>query len=114
MTLATGALAGVEALVRWDHPERGVDHARTDFIEIAEETGSILPIGRWVLREACREAARWLRRAVASAPDSFLSVNVSAREIQQLGFVDVGRGRRSASPGSIRTASCSRSPRRRC
>jgi EAL domain-containing protein (putative c-di-GMP-specific phosphodiesterase class I) len=57
------------------------------FIEIAEETGTILPIGRWVLREACREAAGW--HEDGSVPiETFVSVNVSAREIQQLGFVD--------------------------
>jgi diguanylate cyclase (GGDEF)-like protein len=76
-------LAGVEALVRWQHPERGLV-SPGDFIELAEENGAILPIGRWVLREACRKAAGWgpERRAV------FLCVNVSAREIQQPGFVE--------------------------
>ena len=76
-------LAGVEALVRWQHPERGLV-SPGEFIELAEENGAILPIGRWVLREACRKAAGWgpERRAV------FLCVNVSAREIQQPGFVE--------------------------
>jgi diguanylate cyclase (GGDEF)-like protein len=75
-------VAGVEALVRWQHPERGLV-SPGDFIELAEENGAILPIGRWVLREACRRAAGWgpERRAV------FLCVNVSAREIQEPGFV---------------------------
>jgi diguanylate cyclase (GGDEF)-like protein len=81
--LADGALAGVEALVRWQHPERGLV-APGDFIEIAEENGAILPIGRWVLRDACREATAW----IDAAPETFLCVNVSAREIQQPGFVD--------------------------
>ena len=62
------------------------------FIEIAEETGTILPIGRWVLREACREAARWLDDGRVPAA-TFISVNVSAREIQQLGFVERRQGR---------------------
>jgi predicted signal transduction protein with EAL and GGDEF domain len=84
--LATGHLAGVEALVRWQHPERGLVPP-VDFIEIAEENGAILPIGRWVLREACRQAGSW-------EPDRqamFLGVNVSAREIQQPGFVEAVR-----------------------
>ena len=57
-----------------------------EFIEIAEENGSILPIGRWVLREACRQAAAWRPRAWR--PGMFVAVNVSAREVQQPGFVD--------------------------
>jgi EAL domain-containing protein (putative c-di-GMP-specific phosphodiesterase class I) len=81
--LRDGVLAGVEALVRWQHPERGLV-APGEFIEIAEENGAILPIGRWVLREACREASGW----TDMGPDTFLCVNVSAREIQQPGFVE--------------------------
>ena len=84
--LATGHLAGVEALVRWQHPERGLVPP-VEFIEIAEENGAILPIGHWVLREACRQAGAW-------EPDRqamFLGVNVSAREIQQPGFVEAVR-----------------------
>ncbi len=84
--LATGRLAGVEALVRWQHPERGLI-SPGQFIEIAEENGSILPIGHWVLREACRETGGWTR--MDATPDGlFICVNVSAREIQQPGFVD--------------------------
>jgi diguanylate cyclase (GGDEF)-like protein len=81
--LRDGSLAGVEALVRWQHPERGLV-TPGEFIEIAEENGAILPIGKWVLREACREANTW----AGMAPETFLCVNVSAREIQQPGFVD--------------------------
>ena len=83
ISLETGEHAGVEALVRWDHPERGAI-SPADFIEIAEENGAILPIGRWILQEACREAAGWGldRRPL------FLCVNVSAREIQQHDFVE--------------------------
>ncbi len=84
--LETRRLAGAEALVRWDHPERGTI-APGQFIEIAEENGSILPIGRWVLREACRQTGEWQREG-AVPDDLFLSVNVSAREIQQAGFVE--------------------------
>ena len=84
--LATGHLVGVEGLVRWSHPTHGLIMPDR-FIEIAEETGSILPIGRWVLRAACLEAARWIEEELVPA-GTFVSVNVSAREIQQLGFVD--------------------------
>jgi diguanylate cyclase (GGDEF)-like protein len=84
--LATGRLAGVEALVRWQHPERGLI-TPGDFIEIAEEHGSILPIGRWVLRETCHQAAEW--DADGSMPaEMFVTVNVSAREVQEAGFVE--------------------------
>jgi diguanylate cyclase (GGDEF)-like protein len=88
VALDSGRIAGVEALVRWDHPERGVVPPG-DFIEIAEENGAILPIGRWVLREAVRQAGRW--PAEGDASPLFLCVNVSAREIQQPDFVDAVR-----------------------
>ena len=84
--LGSGRLVGIEALVRWYHPERGLV-TPDRFIEIAEETGAILRIGHWVFREACREAAGWLESGRVPA-ETFIGVNVSAREIQQLGFVD--------------------------
>jgi EAL domain-containing protein (putative c-di-GMP-specific phosphodiesterase class I) len=86
VSLATGATAGVEALVRWQHPDRGMVFPG-QFIEIAEENGAILPIGRWVLQEASQRAGAW-RRSGLTPPELFLCVNVSAREIQQPGFVD--------------------------
>jgi diguanylate cyclase (GGDEF)-like protein/PAS domain S-box-containing protein len=67
---------GFEALVRWQHPTRGL-LAPAEFIPLAEETGLIVPIGEWVLREACRDAARWT--AFADAPLT-LSVNLSVRQ----------------------------------
>jgi EAL domain-containing protein (putative c-di-GMP-specific phosphodiesterase class I) len=76
----------MEALVRWQHPERGLV-SPGDFIEIAEENGAILPIGRWILREACRQATSWS----SIEASIFLCVNVSAREIQAPGFVDAVR-----------------------
>ncbi len=84
--LETGRLSGVEALVRWQHPERGL-RAPGDFIEIAEEHGSIVPIGRWVLGEACRQTAAWIADGSMSR-EMFVCVNVSAREVQEQGFVD--------------------------
>ncbi len=80
--LQSGRVAGVEALVRWQDPERGLV-GPASFIEIAEENGAIFAIGRWVLREACTETTRW-------GPEQagiFLAVNVSARELGQPGFV---------------------------
>ncbi|TMK17044.1 MAG: diguanylate cyclase, partial [Actinobacteria bacterium] len=66
--LATGAMAGVEALVRWRHPTRGLLEP-SDFIPLAEATGAIVPMGRWILEEACREAARWWGRRTSHAAD---------------------------------------------
>ncbi|WP_157182259.1 sensor domain-containing protein [Methylobacterium sp. WSM2598] len=73
LTLASDRIAGFEALVRWRHPVRGLV-APSDFIPVAEETGMIVPLGEWVLRAACREAARWpetLRIAVNLSPVQF-------------------------------------------
>src|SRR5256885_13207459 len=56
--LADGSMVAAEALVRWDHPERGLLEA-SQFVPLAEETGSIIPVGGWVLVEACRQAASW-------------------------------------------------------
>jgi diguanylate cyclase (GGDEF)-like protein len=86
LELTTGRLAGVEGLIRWTHPVHGLVMPGR-FIEIAEESGAILPIGNWVLREACHQAARWTD-AGGDLAAMTVSVNVSAREIQQLGFVD--------------------------
>jgi diguanylate cyclase (GGDEF)-like protein len=84
--LESGRLTGVEALVRWQHPERGLIPPG-QFIEIAEENGAILSLGRWVLREACQETGIW-QRAGRTPEGMFVCVNVSAREIQERGFVE--------------------------
>ena len=76
--LPDGNVVGVEALLRWNHPERGLLEP-AEFITLAEENGLILPIGRWVLLEACRQAARW-RRARPGMPPISVSVNVSAMQ----------------------------------
>jgi diguanylate cyclase (GGDEF)-like protein len=82
--LATGRVTGVEALVRWEHPERGrIEPA--SFIPIAEESETIILIGRWVLAEACRQARTWSRLA-AGRPFT-VSVNISSRELAQPGFI---------------------------
>jgi diguanylate cyclase (GGDEF)-like protein/PAS domain S-box-containing protein len=71
VSLADGRIAGFEALARWRHPQRGLLQP-AEFIPVAEETGLIVPLGRWVLREACRQMREWNRRYGAS-----LSVNVN-------------------------------------
>ncbi len=86
MVLDTGRLSEVEALVRWEHPQRGLI-SPADFIPIAEETGLILPIGRWVLAEACRQVRAW-QIEQPSAPPIILGVNLSARQFQSPELVD--------------------------
>jgi diguanylate cyclase (GGDEF)-like protein/PAS domain S-box-containing protein len=75
--LATSRIVGVEALLRWDHPTRGLV-SPLDFINVAEESGLIVPVGRWVLTEACRQVARWQRETGLPLR---LSVNISARQL---------------------------------
>jgi diguanylate cyclase (GGDEF)-like protein/PAS domain S-box-containing protein len=87
--LRTGAIVGVEALARWQHPARGLLQP-DEFIAAAEETGLIVGLGRWVLAQACRTVAGW-RRELPGAPLT-VSVNVSARQLLHHGFVaDVRR-----------------------
>jgi diguanylate cyclase (GGDEF)-like protein/PAS domain S-box-containing protein len=87
--LRGGHVTGVEALVRWRHPERGLV-LPTEFIPIAEETGLVVPLGRWVIGEACRQLATWNaegRLAGARLQRLSMWVNVSARELQEPEFV---------------------------
>jgi diguanylate cyclase (GGDEF)-like protein/PAS domain S-box-containing protein len=80
VSLQSGELQGVEALIRWNHPERG-QISPTVFIPLAEEVGAIIPIGRHVLWLACRQAADWQSRFPRDVPLS-VSVNLSAKQIQ--------------------------------
>ena len=81
--LHSGDLVGMEALVRWHHPQRGLVGPDV-FIALAEESGEISEIGRWVLEQACHDARGWQR---LSRSGVVISVNVSARQLQQPGFV---------------------------
>lgn len=84
VSFASGRIAGVEALVRWEHPDRGLV-LPGEFIPLAEECGLINPIGRWVLREASRIAVDWADRREGPLD---LAVNVSARQLRDDGLVD--------------------------
>ena len=84
--LATGRAVGVEALVRWRHPTRGLIEPES-FIGLAEESGSIVPLGRFVLAEAAREVQAWNAPRTDGAP-LYLSVNVSAVQLQRPDFLD--------------------------
>lgn len=85
VALESGRITGVEALLRWQRPD-GTMMGPADFVPLAEDTGLILPIGRWVLETACRQAAAWH----ASAPQNRirLAVNLSARQVQQPRFIE--------------------------
>jgi diguanylate cyclase (GGDEF)-like protein/PAS domain S-box-containing protein len=80
-----GAIIGAEALLRWEHPERGMV-SPAQFIPLAEETGLILPIGQWVLETACAQLKAWA--GDSRRRDLHLSINVSARQFRQVDFVD--------------------------
>ncbi len=84
INLHSGAIVGVEALIRWQHPERGL-LLPAQFVPIAEDCGLILPIGRWVLREACLQARAWLQ---AGLPVINIAVNTSALEFRARDFLD--------------------------
>lgn len=84
MNVATGAISGVEALLRWHHPVRGMIPPG-QFLPLAEESGLMMAIGQWVLREGCRQARVWQD---AGLPKITLAINISAVELRAPGFVD--------------------------
>lgn len=79
VALKTGRLAGFEALIRWHHPDHGMISPMS-FIPVAEETGLIVPIGQWVMEEACRELGRWNALTGDDEP-LYMSVNLSAKQL---------------------------------
>jgi len=84
----SGDVVAFEALLRWQHPERGLVRP-AEFIPIAEQSGLIVPIGTWVLQEACRQAKRW--SLDSEGPASYVSVNLSARQFAQPDLVETVR-----------------------
>ncbi|WP_067499721.1 bifunctional diguanylate cyclase/phosphodiesterase [Actinoplanes sp. TFC3] len=84
--ITTGRMSGAEALVRWRHPTRG-PVPPGDFIPVAERSGLIVPLGSWVLREACTQLAQWHVQYGGAAIRS-INVNVAARQLREAGFVD--------------------------
>lgn len=81
----TWQITGVEALIRWKHPTKGLVHP-VEFISVAEDTGLIVPIGEWVMREACRQSKAWQN---AGLPPVIMNVNLSALQFQQANLVEV-------------------------
>jgi diguanylate cyclase (GGDEF)-like protein len=87
VSVETGSIVGLEALVRWEHPDDGLVGPDT-FIALAEETGLIVPIGTWVLNEACRLAQRWQAERADDEP-LVVRVNVSARQLAHSDLIDI-------------------------
>jgi len=83
INLRTGEIVGVEALLRWDHPEHGCI-SPAEFIPFAEESGLIVDIGHWVIKTACRDLSRW---RLAGLPEIKLAINISARQLMEDGIV---------------------------
>jgi diguanylate cyclase (GGDEF)-like protein len=84
--IESGRLVGMEALVRWQHPARGLI-APAEFLSVAEETGLIVPIGRWVMREACRQAREWQTQFQQDSA-LMVSVNLSGKHLQQATLIE--------------------------
>ncbi len=87
VSLATGDLTGVEALLRWHHPEQGLV-SPMEFIPLAEDTGLILPIGEWVLRESCRQMRNW--QLQFPIPENFkIGVNIASKQLKCDNFIEI-------------------------
>jgi len=85
ISLADQRITGFEALIRWNHPTRGLLYP-SEFITVAEETGLIVPLGLWVLREACRQMASW-HKSIVRVPALSISVNISFKQLEEAGLV---------------------------
>ena len=86
VSLSEARYVGVEALIRWQHPERGLV-APQDFVALAEETGLIVPLGAWALNDVCRQYGEW-RKDVRVDPNLVVAVNLSAKQISHPGIVE--------------------------
>jgi EAL domain-containing protein (putative c-di-GMP-specific phosphodiesterase class I) len=86
VSLTSRTVAGLEALVRWQHPQRGLVQP-ADFIPVAEETGLIFPLGYWVVREVCRQLNEWSAGAHEAAQLN-VAINLSTRQLAQPDLVD--------------------------
>lgn len=84
INLRTGEIVGVEALLRWNHPEHGII-SPAEFIPFAEESGLIVDIGLWVLKSACAELSRW---RIAGLPEIRMAINISARQLMEQSIVE--------------------------
>ena len=85
IALATGQIVGAEALIRWQHPERGLVSPR-EFITLAEETSLVIPIGEWALAEVCRQAKAWLNEGVVAVP---VAVNLASTHLREHNLPDL-------------------------
>jgi diguanylate cyclase (GGDEF)-like protein len=81
----SGQLVGVEALLRWNHPEKGLIYP-SQFVHLLEDTGLIIPVGEWALREACKQCKAWQNTGLPAIP---VSVNISARQFKQKNLVSM-------------------------
>ncbi len=86
VNIATERVTGFEALVRWDHPERGLV-SPASFVPLAEETGLIVPLGKWIMEEACRQMAQWVE-AYPDLATLTMSVNLAAKQLRQSDLLD--------------------------
>src|SRR5258708_34381577 len=91
ISLGNGRISGEEALLRWNHPVRGL-LAPLEFLSVAEELDVISDVGRWVMREACRQLQEWNLEVPMTSSDLTIAVNLSGRQFNAAGLLEgVGR-----------------------